>query len=279
MNYLEIYIDSLPIDARMKFGISKNVVLNHIDIEDRLTQKGEVSYNDFYMEFLAVDPESRNPLERVELSFSKLKIDDLDSAQYFFYKKFNKLNNLCTVMYNYDIAKLDKVGAKVSEKLFEDSEFNDIMEYADYIFAFNSKTLDRSEKPKKKELAAMVSDLAKKMNLFYYELLKNKVGKTKSPLFYLMVVVNKNNYLTLPDEDVFVAANKDELKLTSKYLNRKKKAEEADKPDDTDEELDEDLNSLDDDDTSSSDDSDDDFSGSLDSISFDEDDEDDDDDD
>lgn len=242
MNLLKQYILSLPVEAGLTFGINDNVILKNIDISERLTRKGDISSKTFYMEFVKVD-EDREELARNEFSFFKLNAEKIDFVEMNFNDQFNKLLNLSIVMYKNDEEALEKKLAEVNNDIFGSDE--GLLELADDVFRFNSKTKSK-QKVSAKQLKIAVEDLSDKLNKVFYEVLKDRTGKN-SPLMYLLTVVDKAGYKQLPDEAVFVSLEEDELTIEAKYLSRKAAAEKPEVADEVGDEIDdEDLDALDD---------------------------------
>ena len=238
MNLLELYINSLPIEVAMQFGINSNVKLNHVDISDRLTRKGDVSIKTFFMEFIKIDADG-DPIQREEFSFFKLNAEKLEFAEMNFNDQFNKLFHLGLLLFGEDEkvfeAKMDDVNAKV----FKDTKFTSILNMADSVFVFNSKTAGK-KKPKLKDLAKLVENLNKKLNEFYFELYEGKWGINNSPLMEIISTVDKKGYKNLPDEADFVALGSGTLVLDPKYLRRKEASEKPEVADEVGDEVSED---------------------------------------
>lgn len=228
MNLLEIYINSLPLEVPMRFGINTKVKLNHVDIGDRVTRKGEVSMKCFFMEFLKVDDDGE-AIEREEFSFFKFNAEKLDFAERNFNDQFNKLLALGTVLYQGDEDALETRAAEINAAMFGDDK--DITDLADDIFIFNSKTAAK-KKPKLRELKVMVEDLNVKLNEFFYALFEGKYGLDNSPEMDLISTVDKKGYKNLPDEAEFVSLVPGALSLEAKYLRRKEASEKPEKADD-----------------------------------------------
>ena len=228
MNLLETYINSLPIEVPMRFGINSKVKLNYIDIEDRLTRKGDISIKNFFMEFVKID-EDGDPIEREEFSFFKFNAEKLDFAEMNFNDQFNKLLTLGTVLFEDDIVAFEAKIDKVNADLFEDGA--DISTMADDIFRFNSKTLSK-KKPKLRELKGMVETLNVNLNKFFHAVFKEKWGLDNSPEMELLSIVDKKGYKNLPDEADFVALEPGTLVLEAKYLRRKAASEKPERIDD-----------------------------------------------
>jgi hypothetical protein len=233
MNLLEVYIDSLPIETSMKFGINSKVKLNHLDISDRLTRKGEVSPKNFFMEFLKVDDDGI-AIEREEFSFFKFNAEKLDFAERNFNDQFNKLLNLGLVLYNNDENALEAKAKEISDKMF--GKDKDITDLADDIFIFNSKTMAK-KKPKLRKLKVMVEELNTKLNEFFYALFEGKYGLDNSPEMELISIVDKKGYKNLPDEAEFVSLIPGKLSLEMKYVRRKEASEKPEVEDEVGDEI------------------------------------------
>ena len=106
MNYLQVYINSIPLKIPMKFGINKNVIFNGIDISDRINKKGEVSKKFCFLEMLKLDKEDK-PIGREEFGFFKLDSKNLSFAQSNFFSLFNKLFILSVAIYGDDEESFD----------------------------------------------------------------------------------------------------------------------------------------------------------------------------
>jgi hypothetical protein len=238
MNLLKVYINSLPIEVSMRFGINKNVILNRIDIKDRLTKKGDISPKNFFMEFLQVDKDG-DVVAREEFSFFKLNAERMEFVEMNFNDQFNKLLSLSLVMFNNDEEALDNKMSEVNNTMFDEED--GILVLADELFRLNSPTSKKTKKPKLSELKVLVEDLNVKLNEFFYAILKDKLGKEKSPKMSLLSVVDKKGYKQLPDEVEFVSLVKGELSLDEKYLIRKNKAEEPEVADEVGDNVDENL--------------------------------------
>jgi len=236
MNLLEVYIDSLPIDKYMDFGIHKNVILNAIDIKSRTTNKGELSKKNFFMEFLQLDKDG-DPVERIEFDFFKLNAENKDYLEMNFYDQFNKLLHLSTVVYDDDKA-LDAAFDAADKKVFKDEE-DGLLEFADTVFEQTVKRLPKGKKMKIAEFKKAVEELNTKLNEVFYEVLKDKVGEN-SPKMILLVVVDAAGYRKMIDEAEFVLTSDEEASIDEKYFNRKRKSEEKDEPDDVGDEPDDD---------------------------------------
>jgi len=237
MNLLKLYIDSLPIEVPMKFGVNSNVILNHIDIKDHLTRKGDISPKNFFMEFLMLDDDGE-PIAREEFSFFKLNGDKPDFLEMNFNDQFNKLLTLSMVMYEYDEEALEAKMEEVSEKLFGNSD--GLTDMADELFAQNSKTLPKGKKLKAGAYKKAVEELNASLNEFFYEVLKDKVGLGTSPKMYLLSVIDKKGYKQLPDESDFVSLE-DDLVVTEKYISRKAAAEKPDIEDEVGDDIGDDI--------------------------------------
>jgi len=245
MNLLAKYIESLPIEVSMHFGVNDNIILNHIDISDRLTRKGDISPKNFFMEFLKLDTDGE-AVQREEFSFFKLNAERMEFVEMNFNDQFNKLLGLSLVMFNNDEDALDAKMTEVNDTMFDEED--GILVLADELFRLNSPTKSKkTKKLKLSELKILVETLNTKLNEFFYAILKDRVGKENSPKMSLLSVVDKKGYKQLPDEVDFVSLEKGVLGLDEKYLIRKAKAEEPEVADEVGDDIDENLS----DDTSS----------------------------
>lgn len=221
MNLLKLYIESLPIEVPMQFGVTGNVILNHLDIKDRLTRKGDISPKNFFMEFIHLDDDGE-PTAREEFSFFKLNSERMDFIEMNFNDQFNKLLTLAGVMYNNDTVKLEAKMTEINDAMFDDED--GLLILADNLFAYNSKTRGKQKKKTAKVLKVEVETLNKKMNEFFYAVLQELVGIETSPRMFILSTVDKNGYKQLPDEFDFVSLE-DNLVLDEKYLIRKAASE------------------------------------------------------
>jgi len=246
MNLLAKYISSLPIEVSMHFGVNDNIILNHIDISDRLTRKGDVSPKNFFMEFLKLDGDGE-AVQREEFSFFKLNAERMEFVEMNFNDQFNKLLGLALVMFNNDEDALDAKMTEVNDTMFDVED--GILVLADDLFRLNSPTKGKkAKKPKLSELKMLVEDLNTKLNEFFFGILKDNVGKENSPKMSMLSVIDKKGYKQLPDEVEFVSLEQGVLGLDEKYLIRKAKSEEPEVADEVGDDVDENLS----DDTSSS---------------------------
>lgn len=232
MNLLKLYIESLPIEVPMKFGVSGNVILNRLDIKDRLTRKGDISPKNFFMEFVLLD-EDDEPSAREEFSFFKLNAEKMEYIEMNFNDQFNKLLTLAGVMYNNDAEALEAKMTAVNDSMFEEED--GLLIIADELFAHNSKTRGTKKKTLK-QLKVQVEELNTSMNKFFYEVLKDLAGIETSPRMYILSTVDKNGYKQLPDEFDFVSLE-DDLVLDEKYLIRKATSEKPEVEDEVGDEV------------------------------------------
>ena len=243
MNLLQKYIESLPIDVAMSFGVNGHVKLNHIDIEDRLTRKGDISPKNFFMEFIKYDSDGE-ATQREEFSFFKLNAERMEFVEMNFNDQFNKLFHLCEVVYEYDADKLDEKMDAANDDLFD--EVDGLLVMADELFSLNSPTKGvkggkKKKKPSLKELKPKVENLNNMLNLFFFNILKDKVESKDVPEMKLLSTVDKKGYKQLPDEADFVCLMSEELLLHEKYLDRKTKAETPEVPDEVGDSIDDEL--------------------------------------
>lgn len=223
MNLLQIYIESLPIEVAMNFGINKPIVLNYIDIEDRLTRKGDPHVKNFFMEFLKLN-EDGEPFQREEFSFFKFRSDKLNFLNDNFIDQFNKLHELAKVIYEDNDKMYERITEVYNMSLFTESKYATLYEQLDAIMANESKTIVKEDKMSRDEIVENVEDLNYKLNFFWKEVLRDKLGVDSTRL-QLITVVDKKGYKNLPSEVKFVAGINDKLKFDSKYLRIKAKSE------------------------------------------------------
>lgn len=221
MNFLEIYINSLPIEVNMNFGNNKSVIMNSIDISPRLTRKGDPHSKNFFMEFLKVD-ENGKAYQREEFSFFKLRSDKLEFLSDNFFDQFNKMYHISKLLIEEDI--LEPLMISTMESLYKDNEnHSDLITHMDSLISTESKTI-----PKKKlsgaDLLGSVELLNKNLNEFWYTILKDVIGKD-SPLLQLLTVVDNKGYKNLVDESKFIFEADADVKVSAKYLRRKEKSE------------------------------------------------------
>jgi hypothetical protein len=228
MNYLEIYINSLPLEIPMNFGINKPVILNAIDIEPRLTRKGDPHSKNFFMEFLKLDEEGK-PYQREEFSFFKLRADKLEFLSDNFFDQFNKMYNLAQIYMPAD--ELNKALQTTMEEIYKNNTtHNDLIDHLDYLVGTESKTI-KKKKLTSAELLEEVEDLNENLNLFWYKILSKHIGENSKKL-QLLTVVDKKGYKNLVDEVKFVSSLEDNLVIDIKYIKRKEASEKPIKADD-----------------------------------------------
>jgi len=230
MNYLKIYINSIPLKVPMSFGINKNVIFNGLDISDRINRKGEVSKKFCFIEMIKLD-ESDKPIGREEFGFFKLDSKNLSFAQSNFYSLFNKLFILSAAIYGDDEEALDAKMAEVSKEIYGKDGY-DIADEANELFQYNSSTRDKKKKkPSQKEIEKMVDSLNVNVGKLFYGVLKDKAGIDNSPRLEILSVMDKKGYKGLPQEDDWVSNVEGTLSLDIKYNRFKEAAEKPDTPD------------------------------------------------
>lgn len=263
MNYLQTYINSIPLKIPMAFGINKGVILNEIDISERKKENGESNKKFCFLELIKLD-ENDKPIGREEFGFFRLDSKNLSFAQNNFFSLFNKLFYLSSAMFNGDDEAFEGKISEIFTKIYG-KEGYDILDEADELFK-HANPIKNKKKPKQKDIELMVESLNTNVGVLFYELLKDKVGIGKSPKMEILSVIDKKGYKGLPQEDEWVSLEEDILKLDVKYLRYKEASEKPDTADDDGEEYsEENMEDITDDD-------DDAGAGDLDSMDFDDDD-------
>jgi len=262
MNYLNVYIKSIPLKIPMGFGVNKNVILNDLDITDRLNKKGEVSKKFCFIEMIKLD-ENDNPIGREEFGFFKLDSHNMSFAKDNFLSMFNKLYVLADAVYEGNEEAMEAKLAEVSKELYGKEDY-DISDEANELFQFGGVT---TKKLKQKEVEKKIDSLNKNIAKLFYELLKDKFGIENSPRLEILSVIDKKGYKGLPAEDMWVTTNEGTLKVEAKYLRFKAAAEKPDTPEDVGEEFsDENLEDIVEDDTADAGDINDDYDEVLEDI-------------
>lgn len=243
MNLLKVFIESLPLEVQMNFGINGPVIINNIDITDRLTRKGDPHSKNFFMEFHKLDKEG-TPFQREEFSFFKLRADKLKFLSDNFFDQFNKMYSFAKLFMSEE--DLNEVIKSTMAAVYEDNEnanYTDLIDHLDFILLNESRTIKPKEKLSPVELVVEVDKLNKNLNSFWFTILTPYFKNTETP-FQLIVTVDKKGYKNLVDEVDFAFPVEESIALDMKYLHRKEQAEKPEKADTMDNEDSSGLNDL-----------------------------------
>ena len=227
-NFLNAYIESRPTKTPLSFGVNTNIILSKIDLNSRLTSKGEKSPFNFFMTFSKV--KNSKVVASTEYNFFKFDTKDLSKTEDNFNKQANKLLNIATSVYDGDIDSLEEALMAAGEEIYGDAERTPNDE-SDDVFIYASKTLAKKKKVTAKDIAKMVISLQDNLNNYYMHVLKDKLGIGNCPEFNLLSVMNSSGFLSLPYEAEVTSLEEGTLKLDTYYLDVKKKFETKEKPD------------------------------------------------
>jgi len=213
INLTKIFLDSMPVDARLPFGVVKNVKLTEISNENRMDRKGQLIKKNCFLTFAQYNGEGKIVAES---TFSYFNFEKPDYARDNFSHQLIQLTEILTHCMPKDVA--DELVEKVGEYV------NDNIEDYDKIF---SKTIKNADIP-------FVTDTMSALVNYVIDISNEYISKGE--FVQLMLGCDKSGkFVDLPREDTgFIAGNDAKaLRVPAKYVNwrAKKDIPQTDSPD------------------------------------------------
>jgi len=213
INLTKIFLDSMPVDARLPFGVVKNVRLTGISNEPRTDRKGQLIKKNCFLTFGQYNGEGKIISES---TFSYFNFEKPDYAKDNFSHQLIQLTEILTYCMPKDVASdvVDKIGDYVNDNIEDyDQIFNKPIKNADIPFVTDTMT-------------ALVD----------YIISISEEHISDGRLVQLMLGCDKTGkFVDLPREDTgFIADNKSkDLRVPAKYVNwrAKKDIPQTDSPD------------------------------------------------
>jgi len=213
INLTKVFLDSMPVDIRLPFGVVKNVRLTEISNEPRTDRKGQPIKKNCFLTFAQYNGEGKIIAES---TFSYFNFEKPDYARDNFSHQLIQLTEILTYCMPKDVS--DDIVEKVGEYV------NENIEDYDKIF---SKTIKNADIP-------FVTDTMTALVDYIISISNEHISDGE--LIQLMLGCDKTGkFVDLPREDSgFIAANGAKaLRVPAKYVNwrAKKDIPQTDSPD------------------------------------------------